>query len=163
MGELKEAWVCKSHHHHHHHCTHPCVKQSILINISCNENLLIRKNLKLSCFPRGSQIPCFCLFWYFLMMSFSGRPSWKNADKTSCNNGPKRTSFSFLSGAELVIVWAKQGQKCWKSKSTKIHKQFGMATHTYPHSQTFFYVCFPWHHPPPLLPKPTQLIDRVWE
>lgn len=34
------------------HCTHPCVKQSVLINISCNENLLIRKKSKLLCLPR---------------------------------------------------------------------------------------------------------------
>lgn len=45
------------------HCTHPCVKQSILINISCNENPLIRKKLKLFCFPSGSQISFF-FFWY---------------------------------------------------------------------------------------------------
>lgn len=42
--------------------THPFVKHSILINISCIKNLLIRKKFKLFCFPRGSQIPCFCLF-----------------------------------------------------------------------------------------------------
>lgn len=55
------------------HCTHPSVKQSILINISCNENLLIRKKLKLfSAFPQQAKSlvcvfsdTCMCdvIFW----------------------------------------------------------------------------------------------------
>lgn len=48
-------------------------------------------------------------------------------------------------------------------KSIEIHKQFGMAAYTYPHSQTFFYVRLTWHHPRSLLPKPKQPIDRVGE
>lgn len=139
------------------HRTHPCVKQSILINISCNENVLIRKKVEtFSAFPRGSPAPLFSPALILVcVMSFSGRPSWKNGDKTSCNNGPQRPSLSsFFLCLELMIVWAKEGQMCWKSKSIESHKQFGMAAHTYPHSQTFFYVRFTWHRARPPPPGP---------
>lgn len=93
------------------------------------------------------------------LMPFPGRSSWKNGDKTSSNNGPKKHRRLLLC-LEFMTHCAKRGQICCRSKSTDIHKQFGMATHTSPHSLTFFYVCLTWHHPPPSTssPKPTQLI-----
>lgn len=101
---------------------------------------------------------------------FLGDHLGKNGDKTSCNNGPKKNQLlSFC--LELMIVWADRGQICWKSKSIEIHKQFGMAAHTYPHSQTFFYVRFTWHRPlsppslSPSLPPRALSTDRQsgWE
>lgn len=86
------------------HCTHSCFKQSILINISCNENLLVRKKLKLFCLPRGRPLFFFSPPFLILVcvMSFSGRPSWKKKKKETKHlviMGLKRTSFSLLSGA----------------------------------------------------------------
>lgn len=49
------------------HCTHPCLKQSILINISCDENLLIRKkkSWNFSAFPEEAKsLVFFRLLWF---------------------------------------------------------------------------------------------------
>lgn len=54
----------------------------------------------------------------------------KKGDKTSCNNRVKRTSFFYC--LELMTALTNWGQMCCKSKSIKIHKQFGTAAQTYP-------------------------------
>ena len=182
MGELKEAWVCKS----------PSAPGPVLNNPSrlifhVIKHLLIRKQLKLFCLLPPGGNPCFLFFRMLVcVMSFSGRPSWKNGEKTSCNNGQKReTSFSFsffffffffvLSGARDSLNEPRPNTPKVQ-KSIEIHKQFGTAAHTYPpFTNLFFYVRFTWHCPPPparrppppppsLHPEPTRLIDRVeWE
>lgn len=135
------------------HCTHPRLKQSILINISCNESLLVRKKLKLFCLPRGS--PCFCLFLILVcVMSFSGRPSWKNGDKTSCNNGLKRTQL--LCAVRSSWQSEQSEAKCAESPiAFRSTKQSGTAAHTSPRPQTFFYVRSTWQRAPSLLSEHT--------
>lgn len=158
MGELKAAWVCKS-----PHCTQPCVKQSILINISCNENLLIRKKLKLFCFPRGSQTPCFCFFWYlYVWCHFLGDRLGKMETKHLVIMGHKETASLFC--LELMIVWAKQGQMCWK-----VQKLWDPQTiwHGCSHLSPFTNLLLCTFYLAPFTPstpnKPTQLIDREGE
>ncbi len=54
------------------HCTHPCLKQSILINISCDENLLIREKVETFLPSRRKPNPLFlpplilCMWCHFL-------------------------------------------------------------------------------------------------
>lgn len=139
------------------HCARPRLKQSVLINISCIENLLVRKKLKLFCISQKK--PLFspllivgCVMW------FSGRPSWgKKGDKTSCNNRLKRTSF-VLSGARVSV--AASVAKCAASpKASRSTNSLARLLALIPVSQTFFYVRSTWHHLPSLCSEATQLID----
>lgn len=96
-------------------------------------------------------------------MSFSGRPSWKKTE-TKHLAITSHKELATLCCLQFLMASAKQGQICFMSKGSEIHKQFGMAAHTYPHSQTFFYVRFTWHYLPSLPSfKPTRLIDIVGE
>lgn len=158
-------------------CTRPCLKQPAVINISCNKTSINQETVETFLPPLSRWKSSFSFFRMLVcVMSFSGRPSWKNGDKTSCNNGPKEkpASLFFFFCLELVIVWTNRGQIRWKSKkSIEIHKQFGTAAHTYPPftNLSFMYVLLGTvlhRRPPPAaaLPPPwTHSTDRQsgWE
>lgn len=128
------------------HFTHPCVKQSILINISCNENLLIRKSWNFSA-PRGSQILVFAFFWYlYVLCHFLGDHLGKIGEETKSR--------------PLFTVWS-----VW----TNLLK---VQSHSDP--QTIWLTLIPIHKPsfmyiwlgninPPSPPKPAALIYRLGE
>lgn len=138
-------------------CTQPGLKQSILINISCNENLLVRKKLKLFCLPRGS--PCVFLFWCLCMWChFLGDHLGKNGDKTSCNNGLKKNQL-------LLTVWSswqseQTEAKCAESpKALRSTNNLAWLLALIPvHKPSFMYVLFGNIHLPSF---PSPLIDRV--
>lgn len=141
MDELKEACVCES---PHPPCTHPCLEQSIWINISRNKNLLVRKKLRLFWKPKGS--PCFCLFWYsHVWCHFLGDHLGKMETKHLVIIGWKDP-------ASLYAVWgswqSEQTQaKCAASpRRIEIYEQFGKAAHTYP--PFAFMLRSPWHRLP---------------
>lgn len=172
MGELKEAWVCKS----------PSAPGPVLNNppwliFHVIKHLLIRKQLKLFCLlspggnPRFLFSGCLCAWCHFL-----GDHVGKMETKHLVIMGRKRNQllFFFFFCLELVIVWTNRGQIRWKSKkSIEIHKQFGTAAHTYPPftNLSFMYVLLGTvlhRRPPPAaaLPPPwTHSTDRQsgWE
>lgn len=110
------------------HCVRPRLKQFVLINISCNENLLVRKKLKLFCISQRKPLfspllACDVILWATILGE-------KKGDKTSCNNWLKRSSF-VLSGARVSV--SANVAKCSPSpKSIEIHTQFGTSARTYP-------------------------------
>lgn len=95
-------------------------------------------------------------------MSFSGRPSWKNGDKTSCNNEPQRTSNSLLSAVHDSLGKARPNmlkvQRHWDPQ-TIWHCCSYLSPFTNRLLCTFYLALCTL--PPPF--KPTRLIDIVGE
>lgn len=157
MDELKEAWVCKS-----PTAPTPRLKQSILINISCNESLLVRKKLKLFCLPRGSPWFFFFVFCLFLIlacvMSFSGRPSWKKWRQNILWQWDEKNPL--LRTVQTSRRSEQTEAKCVESPiAFKSTKQSGMAAHSPLRPQISFYARSTWRHAPSP-PSRAHLTDR---
>lgn len=140
-------------------CSHHCAQQSILFNIS----RLNGEQVESFGLSKEDWFPSFAWSGRLSVMSFSGRPSFKNGDKTFRHNGPKKSSFSSLCGAELMIVWAKRGQ----IKALKVQKRWDPQTiwHGRSHSSPFtkLLLCVFYPPPSPGPPPPTLVIGRVDE
>lgn len=142
------------------HCTHPCFKQSILINISCDEKSISQEKVETFLPPQRKALvlffsfsgTCMCdvIFWATILE--------KKGDKTSCNNGLKKNQL-------LFTVWCSWQSEQTEAKCAESPKALGSTNNlawllTLIHKPSFMCVLLGNVHPPSF-PKPTQLIDGV--
>lgn len=95
------------------------------------------------------------------LMSLSGWQSWKNWHKTSCNNRPKRTGFSFQPGARGSLRKPKPNVQNVQKAARSTNNLAWLLTLIPIHKPSFMYVLLGTVHPPSSRPGPTEQTEWV--